>query len=226
MRAQSYPTIVIPWTVATRLLCSWDFPCKNTGVGCHFLLRGIFLTQGWNPGLLCLMHCRQILYHLSYQGSPPSCCGQPSKCYLLSSVRVNWAKIISRAALNRAEAIKRLNTAYLGPCLQVHEPISAESVKVLVTQSYLTFFKPMDGSLPGSSVLGILQARVLEWVTIPFSRGSSQPRDRTQVFHTRGRFFTIWATREAQSVQRWVSLVRSNEGFRSSAVLLCWLGAC
>ena len=40
---------------------------KNTGVGCHFLLQGVFLTQGLNPGLL---HCRRILYHLSHQGSP------------------------------------------------------------------------------------------------------------------------------------------------------------
>ena len=44
-----------------------DSPGKNTGVGCHFLLQGIFPTQGSNPGLL---HCRQILYHPSYQGSP------------------------------------------------------------------------------------------------------------------------------------------------------------
>ena len=44
-----------------------DSPCKNTGEGCHALLQGIFPTQGLNPGLL---HCRQILYRLSYQGSP------------------------------------------------------------------------------------------------------------------------------------------------------------
>ena len=52
-------------------------------------------------------------------------------------------------------------------------------------------------SPPGSSVHGIFQARILEWVAIPFSRGSSQPRDRTQVSHIAGRFFTVWATREA-----------------------------
>ena len=51
----------------TRLLCPWDFPGNSTGVGCHFLLQGIFLTQGSNPGLL---HCRQMLYRLSHQGSP------------------------------------------------------------------------------------------------------------------------------------------------------------
>ena len=45
----------------------WDFLGKNTGVGCHSLLQGIFLTQESNLGL---QHCRQILYHLSHQGSP------------------------------------------------------------------------------------------------------------------------------------------------------------
>ena len=53
-------------------------------------------------------------------------------------------------------------------------------------------------SLPGSSVHGIFQARILEWVAVPFSKGSSQPRDQTQVSCTAGWFFTIWATREAQ----------------------------
>ena len=55
----------------------------------------------------------------------------------------------------------------------------------------------MDYSLPGSSIHGILQARILGWVAIPFSRGSSRPRDQTQVSCTASRFFTIWATREA-----------------------------
>ena len=56
---------------------------------------------------------------------------------------------------------------------------------------------PMDCSPPGSSVHGIFQARVLEWVAIVFSRGSSQPRNRTQVSRIVGRLFTVWATREA-----------------------------
>ena len=51
--------------LSTRLLCPWDFPGNNIGVGCHFLLQEIFLIQGLNPGLL---HCRQTLYHLSHQG--------------------------------------------------------------------------------------------------------------------------------------------------------------
>ena len=56
---------------------------------------------------------------------------------------------------------------------------------------------PMDCSLPGSLVHGIVQARVLEWVAISFSRGSSQPRDWTQDSRIVGRHFTTWATREA-----------------------------
>ena len=47
--------------------------------------------------------------------------------------------------------------------------------------------------------MGILQARILEWVAMPSSRGSSQLRDRTQVSHTAGRFFAVWATREANA---------------------------
>ena len=50
---------------------------------------------------------------------------------------------------------------------------------------------PMDCSPPGSSVYGILQARILEWVAISFSRGSSQPRDQTLVSHIADRFFTV-----------------------------------
>ena len=85
-----------------------DSPGKNTEVGCHALLQGIFPTQGSNPGL---PHCRWILYHLSHQESP----------------------------------------------------------------------------------------RILEWVACPFSRGSSQPKDRTGVSCIASRFFTSWATTEAQS---------------------------
>ena len=65
-----------------------------------------------------------------------------------------------------------------------------------VAQLYPTFCDPMDCSLPGSSVHGIFQAIVLEWIAISFSRGSSRPRDRTQVSRIVDRRFTVWATRE------------------------------
>ena len=61
---QSSPTLCHPPGESARLLCPWDSPGKGTGVGSHFLLWGIFPTQGLNPGLL---HCRQMLYHLSRQ---------------------------------------------------------------------------------------------------------------------------------------------------------------
>ena len=70
-------------------------------------------------------------------------------------------------------------------------------VKVLVAQFHPTLCDPMDCSPPDSSVHRILQAQILEWVAIPFSRGSSQPRDQTQVSHVAGRLFTIWAISEA-----------------------------
>ena len=54
----------------TRLLCPWDSPGKNTGVGCHALLQGIFPAQGLNPHLSHHLHCRWILYPLSHLGSP------------------------------------------------------------------------------------------------------------------------------------------------------------
>ena len=69
-----------------------------------------------------------------------------------------------------------------------------------VTQSCLTLCDPMDCSLLGSSVHGIFQARLLEWIAISFSRRSSRPRNRTWVSHIAGRRFTIWATRDASKV--------------------------
>ena len=66
-----------------------------------------------------------------------------------------------------------------------------------VAQSCPTLCNPTDCSPPGPSVQGILQARILEWVAMPSSRGSSQPRDPTQVSYIAGGFFIIWVTRGA-----------------------------
>ena len=68
-------------------------------------------------------------------------------------------------------------------------------VVVLVAQLCPTLCDPIDCSPPASSVHGTLQAGILEWVAIPFSRGPSPLRDRTQISCTAGRFFTVWATR-------------------------------
>ena len=69
-----------------------------------------------------------------------------------------------------------------------------------VAQSCLTLCNPMDCSLPGSSVHGIFQTRILEWVAISFSRRSFRPRDWTQVSHIVDRRLTIWATRAVQDI--------------------------
>ena len=81
-----------PWTVAYQLLRPWNFPGENTGVGCHFLLQGIFLTQGSNLGLL---HCRQTVYYLSHLGSPklsPKCIPQFLPCIRQRSRRFYISK--------------------------------------------------------------------------------------------------------------------------------------
>ena len=85
------------------------------------------------------------------------------------------------------------------PRSPVHGILQARTLEwlwVKGAQSCPTLCDSMD-----YTVRGILQARILEWVAIPFSRGSSWPRDRTQVFCIAGRFFAIWATREAGFLQ-------------------------
>ena len=136
--------------IACQPLRSMGFPSKNTLVGCHFILQGIFLTQEWNLSLLRLLPWWEGCLPLSHPGSP--------KLYM--------------------------------------------KMKVLFFQSCLILCDPMNCSLPGSSVHGILQARILEWVAIPFSSGSSHPRERTWVPCISGRFFTVWAAREAQIVYK------------------------
>ena len=83
-------------------------------------------------------------------------------------------------------------------------------VKVKVVQSCLTLCYPMD-----YTVHGILQARILEWVAFPFSRGLSQPRDRTQVSRVAGGFFTSWANKGSPRILEWVAYPFSS---RSSAL--------
>ena len=69
--AKSCLTLMTPWTVASQApLCMGILQPRILGVGCHFLLQGIFLTLELNPGLL---HCRQILYQLTYKGILTKC---------------------------------------------------------------------------------------------------------------------------------------------------------
>ena len=70
VRAQLCLTLQAHGLWPTRPLCPWDFPSKNTGMGCPFLLQGIFLIQGLNPILLCLLHWLADSLPLSHLGSP------------------------------------------------------------------------------------------------------------------------------------------------------------
>ena len=145
-------------------------------MSCHSLLQGIIPTQGSNLGLL---HCWQILYCLSNLGNCVLC--------------------IFATVLKNKKEMKQFLTAFAhnirDPKLK-HPQKERKKVKLF---SRVRLCDPMDCSPTGSSVHGIFQARIEQWVAISFSRGSSQPMDRTQVSHTAGRRFTLWASREAQA---------------------------
>ena len=134
--------VLLLWPpVTTRLLCSWDSPGKNTGVGCCPLLQGIFPTQG-----------------------------QTLVSYIAGWFFTIWT---TREA-----------------------PIWLFATPWTVC------------SLPGSFVHGILQAKILVWTDIPFSKDSAQPRDRIPVSYFADRFFTV-AVHKWSFLQLWCELVHS-----------------
>ena len=86
-----------------------------------------------------------------------------------------------------------MNMNYFKFCLQL-----GIAVLCLVVQSFLTLLNPWTAAWQAPLPIGTLQARILKWVAMPSFRGSTQPRDQTEVSQIAGRFFTFWATREAQ----------------------------
>ena len=106
---------------------------------------------------------------------------------------VAWNHHLLYSALNTC--IKIIILALLFSSVEL--TLKDVKMKVLIPHSCLTLWDLTDCSSPGSSVHGILQARILESVAISFSRGSSRPRDQTRVSCIAGRFFTILTTREA-----------------------------
>ena len=105
---------------------------------------------------------------------------------------VSYELLFHTSSVNVNElAIQRADITSQILCLSPHFKSGSE-----VAQSCPTLCDPIDCSLPGSSVHGIFQTIVLEWIAISFSRGSSQPRARTRVSCIVDRRFTVWATRE------------------------------
>ena len=101
--------------------------------------------------------------------------------------------ILSNSKNCSEEGRGRARIWYIGVLQQRAGSLNIESE---VAQSCLTLCNPIDYSLPISSVHGILQARILKWVAIPFSRGSSWPRDWSRVYCIARRFFIVWVTRK------------------------------
>ena len=130
-------------------------------MGCHALLQGIFPTQGSNPCLLCLLHWQEGTHFTNL-----------FTCLLILNNK-NMHRIKSLQKRSRKEGAKK------GRQRQALYAAAAAAAKSL--QSCPTLGDLMDCSPPGSSVHEILQARILKWVAMPFSRASSQTRDQTCV---------------------------------------------
>ena len=115
-----------------------------------------------------------------------------------------------------------LNNVFLNECFLTNFHNYATSLCVwkcyLLSHVWL-FCDPMDRSLPGFSAHGVLQARIQEWVAVPFSRGSSQPRDQIQVSYIRGRFLTVQASRE-KSHNITIVILNSFQG--DPSINNCW----
>ena len=114
-------------------------------------------------------------------------------CHLLA-----WVHVCPSPSMLRASCVQLyVPVTFVNPPLQGQIPSLCSlvwEVKVLVAQSCPTLYDPMDHSPPDSSVHGMSQVRILEWVAIFSSRGSFWPRDRTHVPCIAGRFFIVWDT--------------------------------
>ena len=163
---------VTPWTAARQASLS------TTNSQSLFKLMSIELVMPYNH---LIFHC-SLLFLPSIFSS--------IRAFSNESVsHIRWPKYIHRGNANSFYTKIKPTTA-------------DERKKVLVCQLCPTLCNPVDCSPSGSSINGISQARILEWVAISFSGGSSQPRDPTWVSCIAGGFFTIWVTREVSLLMK------------------------
>ena len=183
----------------TRPCRPWGSPGKNTGVGCHFLLQCMrvkvkslsrvwLFSTPWTAAYQAppsMGFSRQEYWSGVPLPSPDAFTSVPYNPLLLPPLS---------KALSVQENLwfyGSLWTSWSKSPVCLRHSSSSE-----VTHLCPTLCDPVDCSLPGFSVHRILQARILEWVAISFSRGSSWPRDRTWLSCTAGRCFNLWATRK------------------------------
>ena len=153
----------------TRLPHPWDSPSKDTGVGCHFLLQCVKVESESEVSQSCPTL------------SDTMDCNLPGS----STHGIFQARVLEWVAIAFSNKVIRYHKRQNLSCLKYREWNWQCSAQLFVTPWTV------------ASVRGIFQARVLEWAAIPFSRGSSRPRDQTEVSCIADRHFTIWATREA-----------------------------
>ena len=126
-RVQLFVTL---WTVAHQTPLSMAFPGKNTGVGCHLLLQGMFPTQGMHPHFLCLLHCRRVLYHYTAWEALPS------------PLTVGVVLFLS-ASLYVCDAL-------MSPRVEITRQINNQEVQILFPVSKLLAFRNLEFLLESS----------------------------------------------------------------------------
>ena len=163
---------------------SWDSPGRNTGVGCHFIHQGNLP----NPGIEPASHALQTdSLPWSYQGGPAA-------RIVIGKRRLRSSMVERKKESEFENKLEIIQSRY--SWLLAFLSFMIHSVGVCLVAQSPTLWTPWTVAQQAPLSMAILQARKLEWVAMPFSRRSSQPRDWTRVSCIAGRFFTIWATRE------------------------------